>query len=166
MRFKDLHGVAQSSPFTRYMLRWEPVYYFIMILQWSPSWAIQSSPHLSTFGCRHTSPFEVCLCYLWVWFGYGRGWLGLYIRWWMTWGHLIFLTYHTSDSILEHIPSSVEICRSPLICMTIPSYEMHVGLMIWLHFALILRWSLSWVIRSGPYFLMLSWFLDVVISNA
>ena len=140
--------------------------YLIMIPQWSLSWAIQSGPHFSAFRCRHTSPSEVRLSDLWVWFNYGCGWLGLHIRWWMTWGHLIFPTYHTSDSILGHISYSVKICRSPLIGMNIPSYEMHVGLMIWLHFALILRWSLYWVIRSGPYFLMLSWFLDVDISDA
>ena len=77
-----------------------------------------------------------------------------------------FLTYHTSDAILGYIPFLVEIYRFPLICMTIPSYEMHVGLMIWLRFALILWWSLSWVIQLGPYFLMLSWLLYVVISDA
>ena len=41
-----------------------------------------------------------------------------------------FSAYRTSGAILGHISSSIEICRSPLICMTIPSYEMHVGLMI------------------------------------
>ena len=83
------------------------------------------------------------------------------------WFHVTpFPTYHISDAILGHILFSVEICRFPLICMTIPSYEMHVGLMIWLHFALILRWGLSWVIRLGPYFMMLSWFLDAVILDA
>ena len=76
-----------------------------------------------------------------------------------------FSTYHTFDSILGHISSSIEFCRSSLICMTIPSYEIHTRLMIWLHFTLILRWSLSWDIRSGLYFLILSWFLDGVISD-
>ena len=77
-----------------------------------------------------------------------------------------FLTYHTSGAILGHISFLVEICRSPLIYMIIPSYEMHTGLMIRFHFASIFRWSLSWVIRLGPYFLVLSWFLDEVISDA
>ena len=49
-----------------------------------------------------------------------------------------FSTYHTFDTILGYISSSVEICRSSLICMIIPSYEIHTRLMIWLHFALIL----------------------------
>ena len=41
-----------------------------------------------------------------------------------------FLTYHTSNAILGHILVSVEICRSPLICMIVPSYEIHTELMI------------------------------------
>ena len=40
---------------------------------------------------------------------------------------------------------SVEICRSPWICMIIPSYEIHVKLMIRFHFVPILWWSLYWV---------------------
>ena len=49
-----------------------------------------------------------------------------------------FLIYHTSDAILGHISVLVEICRSPLICMIIPSYEIHTELMICFHFVLIL----------------------------
>ena len=67
-----------------------------------------------------------------------------------------FLTYHTSGAILGYISILVELCRSPLICMTIPSYEMHVGLMTRLHFVMILWWSLFGAIRSGLYFMMLS----------
>ena len=48
-----------------------------------------------------------------------------------------FLIYHTSDVILGHISVLVEICISPLICMTIPSYEIHVGLRIHFHSILI-----------------------------
>ena len=76
-----------------------------------------------------------------------------------------FLTYHTSDAILGHISVLVEICKSSLICMIIPIYKIHVELMICFHFTTILLWSLSWVIQSGSYFLMLSWFLDGVISS-
>ena len=50
-----------------------------------------------------------------------------------------FLTYHTSDVILGHISILVEICGSPLICMIIPIYEIHVKLMICFHFVLILQ---------------------------
>ena len=49
-----------------------------------------------------------------------------------------FLTYHTSDAILRHISVLVEICRSPLICMIIPIYEIHIELLICFHFVLIL----------------------------
>ena len=35
------------------------------------------------------------------------------------------LIYHTSNVILGHIFVLVEICRSPLICMIIPTYEIH-----------------------------------------
>ena len=52
-------------------------------------------------------------------------------------------TYHTSDSILGHISLSIEIYRSPLICMIIPNYEIHTRLMICFHFVMILQWSLS-----------------------
>ena len=76
VRFTDLHGVARSSPLTRYTPRRGPVRYFIMILQWSPPWAIQSGPHFSAFGCHHTSPSEVRLFYPWVWFSYGFEWWG------------------------------------------------------------------------------------------
>ena len=48
-----------------------------------------------------------------------------------------FLTYHTSDAILGHISILVEICRSPLICMIIPIYEIHVKLMICFYFTMI-----------------------------
>ena len=74
-----------------------------------------------------------------------------------------FLTYHTTNFILGHISVLVEICRSPLICMIILSYEIHTELMICFHFVLILQWSLSWVIQLGLCFLILSWFLDRVI---
>ena len=47
-----------------------------------------------------------------------------------------FSTYHTSDAILGHILVLVEICRSPLICMIIHIYEIHVELMT----CFILRW--------------------------
>ena len=77
-----------------------------------------------------------------------------------------FLTYYTSGAILGHISSLVEIYRSSWICMITPSYEIPTELMIWLHLALILQWSLSWDIRSSLYFLILSWFLDIVISDA
>ena len=48
-----------------------------------------------------------------------------------------FLTYHTSDAILGHISILVEICRSPLICMIILIYEIHVELMICFYFTMI-----------------------------
>ena len=54
-----------------------------------------------------------------------------------------FLTYHTSDAILGPIFILVEICKSPLICMIILIYEIHVELIICFHFKMILRWSLS-----------------------
>ena len=77
-----------------------------------------------------------------------------------------FSTYRTLGAILGHISSSVEICRSPLICMIIPNYELHVELMIHFHFVLIIQWSPPWIIQSGSYFSILSWFLDGVISGA
>ena len=77
-----------------------------------------------------------------------------------------FLTYHIFDGILGNISSLVEICRSPLICMIIPSCEIHTELMIYFHFVLILQWSLSWVVQSGSYFFILLWFLVGVISDA
>ena len=49
-----------------------------------------------------------------------------------------FLTYHTFDAILGHIFILVEICRSPLICMIIPIYEIYVELMICFYFTIIL----------------------------
>ena len=40
-----------------------------------------------------------------------------------------FSIYHTSDAILGHISILVEICRSPMICMIIPTYEIHAEMM-------------------------------------
>ena len=60
---------------------------------------------------------------------------------------------------------SIEICRSPWICMIIPSCEIHVGQMIQFHFVLTLQENLSWVVQLGSYFLILLWFLDGVISS-
>ena len=90
MRFTDLHGVARSSQLTGYTQRRGPVLYFIVILRWSPSWVVYPDLHLSALRCDHVSPSEVRLFDLWVWFSYGHRWLGLHIRWWMIWGHLIF----------------------------------------------------------------------------
>ena len=77
-----------------------------------------------------------------------------------------FMTYHTSGAILGHVSSSVEICRSSWICLVTLSYEIPTKLMIWLHFALILRWRLSWDIQSSFYFLILSWLSGGVFSDA
>ena len=38
-----------------------------------------------------------------------------------------FMIYHTLDAILGYISSSFQICRSPLICMIVPSCEIHIG---------------------------------------
>ena len=43
-----------------------------------------------------------------------------------------FPTYHTSDAILGHIFVLVEICRFPLICMIISTYEIHTDTMTYL----------------------------------
>ena len=40
-----------------------------------------------------------------------------------------FLIYHTSDAALGHISVLVEICRSPVICMIIPTYEIQAETM-------------------------------------
>ena len=77
-----------------------------------------------------------------------------------------FPYYHTFDAILGHTFVLVKICRSSLICMIVLSHEIHVGPMVCFHFVLILQWSLSQVIKLGSYFLILSWFLDGVISGA
>ena len=59
--FVDLHGVACSSPLTKYTPRRWPICYLIMISQGSLSWAIQSNPHFLIFGCPHAFSFERCL---------------------------------------------------------------------------------------------------------
>ena len=48
-----------------------------------------------------------------------------------------FQIYHTSDAILGHISILAEICGSPLVCMIIPIYDIHVELMICFHFTMI-----------------------------
>ena len=40
-----------------------------------------------------------------------------------------FSIYHTFDVILGHISVLVELFRSPLICMIIPTYEIHAEMM-------------------------------------
>ena len=50
-----------------------------------------------------------------------------------------FLTCHTFDAILGHIPFLVEICTSPPIRMIIPNYEICARLMIRFHFVLTLQ---------------------------
>ena len=77
-----------------------------------------------------------------------------------------FPYYHTFDAILGHTFVLVKICRSSLICMIVLSHEIHIGPMVCFHFVLILQWSISQVIKLGSYFLILSWFLDGVISGA
>ena len=63
-------------------------------------------------------------------------------------------------------PLSIEICRSPLLCMIIPSYEICVGLRIRFHLVMTLRWTFPWFISSGSYFPMSLWFLDGVVSGS
>ena len=48
-----------------------------------------------------------------------------------------FPTYYSSGAILGHIFVLVEVCRSPLIRMIIPIYEIHVELMICFYFTMI-----------------------------
>ena len=43
-----------------------------------------------------------------------------------------FSIYHTFDVILGHISVLVELFRSPLICMIIPTYEIHAETMTYL----------------------------------
>ena len=74
---------------------------------------------------------------LWIRFNCKHGWLALHTWWWMIWWHLIFPTYHTFDAMLGHISVLVEIYSSPLICMIIPNYEIHVELMICFYFSLV-----------------------------
>ena len=49
-----------------------------------------------------------------------------------------FLIYHTSDAILGHISSLVKIYRSSRIYRIIPTYEMHVELMVYCYLIMIL----------------------------
>ena len=77
---------------------------------------------------------------LWVWFSCRHGWLGSRIWWRVIWSHLVFLTYHTFDAILGHIPPFwSRFVDPPLICMITLGFEIHIRLMIWFHFVLILR---------------------------
>ena len=61
---------------------------------------------------------------------------------------------------------SIEIHRSPLVCMIIPSYKIHAELRIRFHFVMILRWAFLWVVSSGSYFLVSLRFLDGVASGS
>ena len=56
MRFRDLHGVTWSFPFTEYTLRWWFVCYFMMIPQWSLSGVIQLGTHFSALRCHQAPP--------------------------------------------------------------------------------------------------------------
>ena len=124
MWFIDLHGVAQSYPFTRYTPRRWHVCYLIMIPQWSLFGAIQLDPHFSAFGCRHASYFESRFLDVWVLFGLRRS----HIWWWMISCHSIFdLPYiwcHTRAYFV-----SDEIYRSSWSCMLIPTYKIHAETM-------------------------------------
>ena len=103
--------------------------YLIVIPQWSLFLAIQSGSRFLIFRCH---VFDI-----WTWFSCEYGWLGLHIWWWMIWCCLIFLIYHTSDAILGHISSLVEIYRSSRICMPTPTYEMRVELMVYRYLIMI-----------------------------
>ena len=54
-----------------------------------------------------------------------------------------FLIYCTSNVILGHISLLVEIYKSSWICMILPTYEMHVELMVHCYFIMTPQWSLS-----------------------
>ena len=112
--------------------------YLIMNPQWSLFWAIQLGSYFSTFRYHHTSSYWIRFFDVWIWFSCWHGWLGLHTWWWMILCHLIFWpTKQTSDAILGHISVLVEICRSPLIFMIIPIYEIHVKLIICFYFTMI-----------------------------
>ena len=89
LTFIDLHGVTCLSPLTRYTSRRWPIFYLVMILRWSPSWAIQLDSHFSTFRCRHTSPSGYVFFDTWAPFNYGFGLQRSHIWWWMISGHPI-----------------------------------------------------------------------------
>ena len=101
--------------------RRERVRYFIMIPQWSSSWAIQSGPYLSTFVCHHASYSGRRFLNVWVRFGLQRS----HIWWWMISCHPIFdLPY-----IWCHIGAysvSNEIHGSSWSCTIVPTYEIHI----------------------------------------
>ena len=67
LRVIDLHGATWSLPLSGCAPRWGRARYFIMIPQWSLSWATQSS--CSTFICHHASYSGRCFLEVWVRFG-------------------------------------------------------------------------------------------------
>ena len=137
LRFIDLHRIACLSLLTRFMLRWWPIFHLII----SPRRA-----SLRPSSQAHTFLHLVVIMFLIL--GYAFWSVGLIqLRTRMTRiAHSImddlisfgFPTYHTFDAILGHISILVEICRSSLICMIVPSHEIHVEPMAQFHFVLIL----------------------------
>ena len=56
---------------------------------------------------------------------------GSWVWWWLTWCHLIFLTYRTSGATLRHIPFHLEVYGSSQICTFIITYWMLTETWTW-----------------------------------
>ena len=144
----------------------EGLHYLIMISQGSLSWAIKLDPHFSVFGYHHASPSKRHFFDLLIQFSCGNGWLGLHTWWWMIWCHLIFWPTTYMMPYWGIFPFWLRFVDHHCFAWSFPF--MRYTLSWWSVF--ILRWFLSeafyWVIQSGLYSLMLSWFCDEVILSA
>ena len=127
LRVIDLHRATWSLPLTGCTPRRGRVHYFIMIPQWSLSWAIQSNPYFSSFVCHHASYSRRHFLDIWVRFGLRRS----HIWWWMISCHSIFvLPYiwcHTGAYSI-----SGEIYESSWSRTIVSIYEIHTEAMTYL----------------------------------
>ena len=140
MRFTDLGGVACLSPFARCVSRHWSICCFYDDSSVGPLGSCLVRPALLYASMSSCFPSERRPSDLWVWFSCIHRWLRSCIRWWVIWAHLVFLTCHTFDATPGHIPPfRSRLVDSPLICMTTLGFEIHIGLMIWFHYVLILR---------------------------
>ena len=80
---------------------------------------------------------------------------GSWVWRWLTWCHLIFLTYRTSGATLRHIPFHLEVYGSSQICMFIITYWMLTETWTWS-----LPYGASW---DPPSQVRTSRHLDVIV---
>ena len=149
MRFTDLRGVMWSFPLTGYSSRWSSDHYFYDDFLVEP---LGSHPVRHAFlstqmpsSCFLPKDTSLISGYDSVMDSNDQDYISVDAWFDVIWFSLLVTHLMPYWGIF---PSLIEIRRSLLVCVIIPSYEIHIGLMILFHFVMTLRRTFPWVVSS------------------